>query len=60
MTNEELAKKMVSRVDFMIIQHMPRPTCSSKYIAWQAKVTEVKKLIAAELYPNANGITITL
>ncbi len=60
MTNDELAKKLVNRVEYMITQHLPKPTCSSKYIAWQVKVTEIKKLVAAELYPNANGITITL
>ena len=60
MTNEELALKMVARVEYMIMQFMPKPTCSTKLPAWHSNVREIKKIIANRLSPEGNGIKITV
>lgn len=49
MNPEILANKMVSRVEFMIIQYMPKPTCSTKERLWNEHVKEVKRLIAEKI-----------
>lgn len=49
MNPEILANKMVSRVEFMIIQYMPKPTCASKLKGWQDQVNEVKRLIVEKI-----------
>lgn len=58
MTAEELANKLVARVDFMIMQHIPRPTCASKQKAHAELVREVKELMANKL--GGGGINIEI
>lgn len=58
MSNEELAGKMVARVEYMILQFLPKPTCASKHEAWQSKVREVKGIVADRLVPANKGINI--
>lgn len=60
MTPQELAPKLTAKVEFMILQYMPKPTCATKHQAWREQVEEVKRLMSARLNPNNNGITITV
>jgi len=60
MTNEELASKLAVRVDFMLLQHLPRPACSTKQKAHAELITEVKRLIAEKLKPPNHGLTINI
>lgn len=58
MTADELAIKLCSRVDFMIMQYLPRPTCSSKQNAHAELVKEVKELLATKL--GGGGLNIEI
>lgn len=58
MTADQLATKLCSRVDFMIMQYLPRPTCQSKQKAHSELVQEVKEKIAARL--GGGGVTINI
>jgi hypothetical protein len=58
MTADELAIKLCSRVDFMIMQYLPKPTCATKQKAHSELVQEVKEKIAARL--GGNGLTINI
>lgn len=59
MTAEELATKLTGRLEFMILQHLPRPTCATKQQAHKELVQEVKDKIAQRISGN-NGINITI
>lgn len=59
MTADELAIKLTSKVEFMILQYLPRPTCATKQQAHRDLVQEVKDKIAQRLSGN-NGINITI
>jgi hypothetical protein len=58
MTPDELATKLTARVDFMILQYLPRPTCASKQKAHAELVREVKELIACKL--GGGGLNIEI
>jgi len=60
MTNEDLANKLAVRVDFMLLQHLPRPTCATKQKAHSELIAEVKRLIAEKLNPPNHGLTINI
>ena len=60
MTNEDLANKLAVRVDFMLLQHLPRPTCQSKQKAHAELIREIKRLIAEKLNPDNHGLNITI
>lgn len=60
MTNDELASKMVARVEFMLLQFMPKPTCNTKMPAWHSNIRDIKQKISARLTPGDNGIKITV
>ena len=58
MTPDELAIKLCSKVDFMIMQYLPRPTCANKQRAYSELVAEVKRKIAERM--GGNGLTIEI
>lgn len=58
MTEQELATKLAARVEFMILQHIPKPTCATKHAAHAGLVKEVKRLLAEKLSPPNHGLTI--
>lgn len=59
MTPDELAIKLVARIDFMILQHVPAPTCANKQAAHRELVMEVKEKVAGRLIGN-NGVNINI
>ncbi len=59
MTSEDLADKITARVEYMLLQHIPKPTCATKQAAHKAEVMKVKKLIAERIYNN-QGLNITI
>ena len=59
MENQQLANKITARIDYMIMQYLPRPTCANKQQAHAAQVREVKRLIAYGLAGN-NGLNIEI
>lgn len=60
MTADELATKLTGKLEFMILQYLPRPTCASKHAAHAEMVKEVKRLLAERLSPVNNGLTIEI
>lgn len=60
MNSDELATKLTNRVEFMIMQYMPKPTCATKHAAHAELVKEVKRLLAERLSPVNNGLTIEI
>lgn len=60
MTPDELATKLAGRVEFMIMQYMPKPTCATKHAAHNELVKDVKKLLAEKLSPPNHGLTIEI
>lgn len=60
MTADEYANKITGKVEFMLLQYIPKPECATKQAAHRALVAEVKQKIAARLAPEQNGITINI
>lgn len=60
MTSSELATKLNGKLEFMIKQYLPAPTCASKQEAHKQKVEEVKRLVAQQLSPQGTGVTINI
>lgn len=60
MTADEYANKITARVEFMLLQYIPKPECATKQAAHRALVAEVKQKIAARLSPQSNGINIEI
>ena len=58
MTSDELSIKLCSRIEFMILQYFPRPTCSTKQRAHSELVAEVKQKIAERI--GGNGLNIEI
>jgi len=58
MTPDEIAIKISNRVEFMLLQFLPKPTCATKHKAHSELIAEVKEKIAARL--GAGGITINI
>jgi hypothetical protein len=60
MTTDELATKLAGKLEFMIKQYLPKPTCATKQAAHSDMVREVKRLLAEKLYPPNHGLTIEI
>ena len=60
MTTDELATKLLGKVEFMIMQYLPRPTCATKHAAHAELVKEVKRLLSEKLNPPNHGLTINI
>ena len=59
-SKEEIATILQKRVEFMILQLYPKPTCNSKKKQWAADVQEIKKILANHLSPQGLGIKIEI
>jgi hypothetical protein len=59
-TNQQIADKVFSRIEVLILHEFPKPMCVQKQIEHRKRVTEIKKLIAQRLYPGEMGIGITV
>ena len=60
MTADELSLRLVEKVEFMLMQYLPRPTCPNKQQAHADLIKEVKAKIAAKLVPGSGGIMIEI
>jgi len=60
MTPDEIANKITGRVEFMLLQFLPRPTCQTKQAVHRELVREVKEKIAEKLNPPNHGLTIEI
>lgn len=60
MSNDELAAKMIARIDYMLLQYLPAPSCANKRKAHAELIKEIKAKIAAGLSPQNNGININI
>ena len=60
MTTDELATKLTARLEFMIKQYCPAPTCANKKQAHEVQVREIKRLIAENIAPQNNGLKIEI
>ncbi len=58
MSNEEIAKRTVQKVELFILAYLPKPECQSKHQQWRWNVEEVKKKISQQLYKGGLSITI--
>ena len=60
MTADEYAIKITPRVEYMITQVIPRPSCPTKQRAHAELIRQVKAKIAERLAPENNGLNITI
>jgi hypothetical protein len=59
-SNTEIADYILKRVEFLILQCLPKPECALKREKWRWQVDEVKKKVSEKLYQQNNGITIEI
>lgn len=60
MSNEEIASRLHGKVELLIMQVLPKPTCATKQQKWEWDKDDVKKKLAVKLNPQGNGLTITV
>jgi hypothetical protein len=59
-SNTEIADYILKRIEFLILQYLPKPDCALKREKWRWQVDEVKKKVSEKLYQQNNGITIEI
>jgi hypothetical protein len=60
MTSDELSRKLIERVEFMLTQYLPKPTCPTKQRAHRELMAEVRAKIAEGLAPGSGGVNINI
>jgi hypothetical protein len=56
----EIADYILKRVEFIILQQLPKPDCALKREKWRWQIDQVKKKVSEQLYSQSNGITIEI
>lgn len=60
MSNEEIASKLTGKVELLIMQMLPKPSCPSKQQKWEWDKEDIKKKLAAKLNTAGLGIKIEI
>jgi len=59
-TTDQISAAALKRVQLLLMQELPEPTCSGKKAQWRWQVEQVKKKVATQLWPESSGINIEI
>ena len=57
-TNQQIADKVIGRIEALILFELPKPMCAKAQRAHMVRVEQIKKMIAQRLYPADLGVNI--
>lgn len=57
---QAIADVAARKVNQVILQHLPKPSCPSKLSQWQWDVEQVKKKVSEQLHPTGINIEIKI
>ena len=60
MSNEEIATRILSKIELTLLSYLPEPDCPRKKDINNWNKEQVKKKVAEKLYPQGLGITIDI
>lgn len=60
MNTDQLSELLVKRLEFMIVQHLPKPTCQSKQAEHAKLVDQVRRKVAHRLWPINEGVQVNI
>ena len=61
MSNEEIARRLNTKVTLELMRMCPRPECSSKRPQWEYNLEQIKKKLAEKLSPETGaGLSIKI
>lgn len=59
-SNEEIVKLINRKVNMLILELMPEPTCPQKRLKHRWEVEKVRKELAGRIWAEGNGVTVEI
>ena len=59
-TTDQISAAALKRVQLLLMQELPEPTCQLEKAKWRWQVEQVRKKVATQLWPESSGINIEI